>query len=130
MRYRSVAAGIAAMLPGLVLGQGVVKHQCTYGSLERHVEVFYETADAVPCEVHYRKVTEVPGERLVLWRANNEAGFCERKTSEFIAKLQDAGWNCGEANRPKPEAAGELDDEASDTDVLAPAADGSADDAL
>jgi hypothetical protein len=58
------------------------------------VEIIYETGVAVPCEVHYHKDTEAPGERQVLWSAYNESGYCERKTREFIAQLEGWGWEC------------------------------------
>lgn len=122
MRLRCLWACAMALLPGLILAQGVVKHHCTYGSLERRIDVLYETADAVPCEVHYHKDTEAPGERQVLWRANNQAGYCEQKTRDFIEMLQESGWDCGEQGNADTEDGDVSETDASDTDVLAPAA--------
>ncbi len=31
---------------------------------------------------------------MTLWRAENQAGFCEAQAEKFIAKLQDLGWSC------------------------------------
>jgi hypothetical protein len=70
--------------------------------------------------VHYYKDTEAPGERQVLWQAQNDAAYCASKTQEFIAKLTDMGWDCGQrAEVDEPEQP----DMADDTDSLAPADD-------
>lgn len=70
---------------------------CTMASLERTVELRYETpGDAVPCEVRYAKPSEGIGEQ-VLWRAEREAGYCEAKFGEFVDKLRGFGWSCSEA---------------------------------
>ena len=59
------------------------------------VEIYTEPGKTVPCEVHYFKDTEAPGESEVLWSAEAQAGFCEQKAAEFVAKLQGWGWQCG-----------------------------------
>ena len=87
---------LAFFLPAYALGQGPDNYRCTYGDLERRVEILREAGVSVPCEVHYYKDSEAPGAREVLWSATNEAGYCERKTKEFIAKLEGWGWNCGQ----------------------------------
>lgn len=70
---------------------------CTMASLERTVELRYETpGDAVPCEVRYAKPTEGIDEQ-VLWRAEREAGYCEARFGEFVDKLRGFGWSCGTA---------------------------------
>ena len=96
MNDRILAAFLAALLPGMSFAQGPHDYQCTYGDLQRRVVILYETGVTVPCEVHYYKNTEAPGEQQVLWRAMNETGYCERKTEEFVAKLQESGWNCSQ----------------------------------
>ena len=98
MSDKILAVLFAAMLPSLSFGQSPQAYQCTYGDLQRRVEIFYEAGVTVPCEVHYYKDTEAPGEQQVLWRALNETGYCERKTEELIAKLQGWGWTCGNAD--------------------------------
>ena len=108
---------IAVFLPVTLYAQDSTGYQCTYGGLERRVEIVYETGVTVPCEVHYYKDTEAPGEQQVLWRAVNEAGFCEARTAEFIDKLRGMGWNCQglaktEVAEPEPE---------DDTEALTPA---------
>lgn len=105
------------------------KYQCSKGSLVRRVEIFYEPGRAVPCEVHYYKDTESPGDRQVLWRAQNESGYCESRTSAFIEQLQAQGWDCDSAAEDVPQSGAEepvqSDDQSieqsDDTDALAPA---------
>ncbi len=94
MNTKLLVVILAAMIPSLSLGQGTQNYQCANGELIRRVEIIYETGVAVPCEVHYHKDTEAPGERQVLWSAYNESGYCERKTREFIAQLEGWGWEC------------------------------------
>ncbi len=111
MNTKLLVVILAAMIPGLTLGQGTQNYQCFNGELVRRVEIVYETGVAVPCEVHYYKDTEAPGERQVPWTAYNESGYCERKTREFIDQLEGWGWDCRQA------AAGQVDD----TEALMPA---------
>jgi len=112
MKTKLLVVILAAMIPSLSLGQGTQNYQCANGELIRRVEIIYETGVAVPCEVHYHKDTEAPGERQVLWSAYNESGYCERKTREFIAQLEGWGWEC-EQDAP----AAQVDD----TEALTPA---------
>ena len=107
MNNKYLVAILAAALPALAMAQGATSYQCTYGDLQRRVEILTEPGVSVPCEVHYYKDTEAPGEREVLWSATSEEGYCERKTEEFIAKLQGWGWSCsagGAAPAPEPAA--------------------------
>ena len=74
--------------------------QCTQGSLVRSVEVVYEVPDqSVPCEVIYDKSREGGGIQS-LWRASNEAGYCEANAAAFVAKLRAMGWDCSDAADP------------------------------
>lgn len=126
---KTITMIVLAVLPGILLAQEPDNYRCTYGDLTRRVEIAHETGVAVPCEVHYYKDTEAPGEQQVLWRALNEAGYCEARTREFIARLEGMGWSCA-ANDAAPAAgmgdsAADADDmaEADDTGDLAPAED-------
>lgn len=118
MNYKILATLLAVLLPNLTFAQAPHNYQCSYGDLQRRVEILYETGVTVPCEVHYFKDTEAPGETQVLWRALNEAGYCERMVENFIAKLRDLGWACGQGGAPAPEQAvdAEQDTEAADGD--------------
>lgn len=122
--------------PGLALAQDAGKYQCTHGDLSRRVEILTEPGLTVPCEVHYYKDTEAPGESQVLWSAQAQEGYCGQKADEFIGKLQGWGWSCSAGAAPAPEAepaaepeaapepAPEAEEEAppsyDDTDVLSP----------
>lgn len=94
MRYLILAVGGLVVLGGeLAMAKSVT---CTMASLERTVELRYETpGDAVPCEVRYAKPTEGIDEQ-VLWRAEREAGYCEARFGEFVDKLRGFGWSCNE----------------------------------
>ncbi|MGI9264444.1 MAG: hypothetical protein ACR2QU_05925 [Gammaproteobacteria bacterium] len=111
-----------SLISGVVLAQGQTSYQCTMGEMTRRVEIMHETGVTVPCEVHYYKDTEAPGERQVLWRAMNEEGYCEAKTTEFVARLSDMGWNCGAGSMPtEPADMEDVDPEMiDDTEALAP----------
>ncbi len=111
---------LAALLPGLSFAQDAQNFRCTNGELQRRVEILYETGLTVPCEVHYYKDTEAPGELQVLWRAVNQSGYCEMKTQEFIAKLGELGWSCSPGAEPKQEPEQEPKRE-DDTETLTPA---------
>ena len=38
------------------------------------------------------------GAEQVLWRATNEAGYCEARAEEFLEKLESWGWQCDTGN--------------------------------
>jgi len=120
MQKRCLITVLLTIIPGVALSQNVTNYQCTYGDLMRRVTIIYEPGRTVPCEVHYYKDTEAPGEPQVLWRAVNEAGYCEAKTEEFVAMLTESGWSCSDASAAVAtpvEEPGELRD---DSDALAP----------
>ena len=113
MKQRVLVLSSAALLPLLASAQSSDDYRCTFDGMVRRVQIVYETGVAVPCEVHYYKDTEAPGEREVLWQAFNESGYCESQTRDFVAQLEGWGWQCeaGEGNAAGREAA-------DDTDVL------------
>lgn len=110
---------VAGFLPALVLAQDARSYTCSNADMIRRVEVFSEPGVAVPCEVHYYKDTEAPGERQVLWRAQNQAGYCEAMAGDFVVKLGELGWNCSASDDTAPAETVAEDD----TDDLAPAED-------
>jgi len=113
-------SSVISLLPAMLLAQGQTSYQCTMGELTRRVEIMHETGVTVPCEVHYYKDTEAPGERQVLWRAMSEEGYCEAKTTEFVAKLASMGWDCGTADISDDTSEMEEPETSDDTDTLAP----------
>lgn len=97
MTGKWILVSVAALVPALAAGQDADKTVCTLNDWQRRVEIVRETGVEVPCEVHYYKDTESPGERQVLWRANSQAGYCEERARGFVAELEGWGWNCGRA---------------------------------
>ena len=66
---------------------------CTNGPQERVISITYQDQDAkVPCNVEYTK----NGQTETLWHAENEYGYCDEKAEEFIQKLNELGWLCGD----------------------------------
>ena len=109
MRIRLILAAASFMAvtgSGSALAQGADNYSCTFGDLTRRIEIVRETGVLVPCEVHYYKDTEAPGEQQVLWRAQSEEGYCEARATEFVEKLVDWGWDCG-SDASQPDAAPE-----------------------
>ncbi len=115
---RTLVASVAILIPLSVSAQNAPGYRCVLEDLQRRVVIFYETGVVVPCEVHYFKDTEAPGEREVLWRALNESGYCESQAQAFIEKLEGWGWAC---NAAAP------DEAVDDTEDLAPATEPEAD---
>ena len=120
---------LSIAIPCLALGENDGSYQCSFGDLQRRIEILTDPGVSVPCEVHYYKDTEAPGEEQVLWSAASQEGYCESKTEEFIAKLEGWGWDCGQGAEAMPaaEPEAEPDDDAveeppayDDTDVLSP----------
>jgi hypothetical protein len=107
----------------VALAQDAGKYQCTLGDIVRRVEIYTEPGVSVPCEVHYFKDTEAPGQSEVLWSAQSQAGYCEQKATEFVARLEGWGWDCNASDaaapaaEPEEPAESEVED---DTDVLSP----------
>ena len=112
MRHTTLIGFLFLSLPGLALAQGA-ETSCSYGDMVRRVVIMTEPGVSVPCEVHYFKDTEAPGEDQVLWSAENQAGYCEEQAAGLVAKLEGWGWDCGSvsppaaAEAPEPAAAPE-----------------------
>jgi len=94
MRFPSLLLVPLALLPAFAIAADNGATQCTYGELVRRVVIMSEPGVSVPCEVHYYKDTEAPGEDQVLWSADSQAGYCEEKAAEMVAKLEGWGWQC------------------------------------
>jgi hypothetical protein len=94
MRNSNLTPGLLFILPGLALADGS-STQCTYGDMVRRVTIMSEPGVSVPCEVHYFKDTEAPGDDQVLWSASQQAGYCEQKAAGLVEKLEGFGWDCG-----------------------------------
>ena len=94
MKPGIVIALTAAALPSVAAAQEAGKFQCSYGDMQRRVEIASEPGTEVPCSVHYFKDTEMPGEQQVLWSAENDPAYCSSKAMELVAKLEGWGWDC------------------------------------
>lgn len=97
MNRNTVSAWLISLLPAFAAAQGA-SYTCSLDGLQRRVEIVTEPGVSVPCEVHYYKDTEAPGERQVLWRASNDAEYCEKKTGEFVGQMLAWGWTCSQAD--------------------------------
>ncbi len=104
MRHTTLIGFFLLALPGFALAQGA-ETNCTYGDMVRRIVVMTEPGVSVPCEVHYFKDTEAPGEDQVLWSAAQQAGYCEEKAAGLVAKLEGWGWDCGLGAPAAPEPA-------------------------
>lgn len=130
MNTKLICASLVACLPALAFGQAATSYQCSFEQLQRRIEIVSEPGVTVPCEVHYYKDSEMPGEKQVLWSASSEAGYCGARANEFVAKLREWGWQCnaGDPATPamEPETVTEETAESApgsdDTEALAPAA--------
>ncbi len=99
MIIRSVVFIGFCLVPFFALAQDGQVFKCTLNDNIRRVEVVaLEPGQSVPCEVRYAKETEAAGAEQVLWRATNEAGYCEARAEEFLDKLESWGWQCDTAN--------------------------------
>jgi hypothetical protein len=64
---------------------------CTNGGQERQIHILYTNeGSSVPCEVTYEKSIGTTS----LWRAENQAGYCEDMAMAFVEKQRGWGWEC------------------------------------
>jgi hypothetical protein len=96
-------------IPLLAVAQSNDSYECTMDGLIRRVVIDREGSAAVPCEVAYYKDAEAPGERQVLWSAENDAAYCTARATEFVSSLESLGWQCA-VTGAEPEAVTEEDD--------------------
>jgi len=80
---------------------------CSMDGMQRSVNVVYsQPGQNLPCEVVYEKssaaedISTAP--TLTLWRAEHQAGYCESRADEFVAKLQQLGWQCQATTEAMP----------------------------
>lgn len=100
MQKRRCLALFGWLLPVSLCAQNPSDFECSFGDLDRRLVIVSEPGVSVPCEVHYYKEDEQPDGHQVLWRATNEAGYCERQADQFKQKLIEWGWTC--TDRPIP----------------------------
>ena len=69
-----------------------VKTVCYSGDIRHVIQVVHPYGWELPCEVHFT----TPEESRVVWRAESDAGFCERKAQEIIDRRNEQQWQCRE----------------------------------
>ncbi len=83
-------AFLLAIIASTALATEKPRTICSKEGQQRLIEVVYTGEGKVPCEVHYSKETGTQ----ILWRAQEEVGYCEEKAAAFIKKQQLWGWEC------------------------------------
>jgi hypothetical protein len=126
MHKKILLVSLVMLIPGFVFAQATTSYECSYDGMQRRIVILTEPGVTVPCQVQYHKDTEMPGDVQTLWTASSDAGYCESKAKEFVAKLEGWGWACAagtDAAEPEaaPEAAPEppAEPEAADDDTEA-----------
>ena len=108
MRYTLRFAALLVLVPLIAHAQDDSYYECSFGGNIRRVEILYtEPGTALPCEVHYTKDSEAPGQIQVLWAAQNEAGYCDYQAREFVSKLEGWGWSCEDSSQVPAEDSAE-----------------------
>jgi hypothetical protein len=54
-------------------------------------------------------------------RSQNDAAYCASKAQEFVAKLNDMGWDCGQQAEVDEPVDADEPESVDDTDALTPA---------
>ena len=72
------------------------EYVCNFGDDKRLISVTYDNEhEPVPCQVQYDKGYGAE----MLWNAQSEAGYCESKAQEFVAKQESWGWSCSKVTQ-------------------------------
>ena len=73
-----------------------IGYRCTMGNAIRRVEINYPLSPkTLPCEVIYYKDTEQPNNPEVLWRAEQDASYCETQADAMVYNLTTkSDWKC------------------------------------
>lgn len=90
-----IIQGLTLTLLALPVAVQADSWSCRKDNDVREVHIVRPTGEPVPCEVVYKKLTEGAEDR-VLWRADNNAAFCEEKAKGFVEKQVGWGWTCVE----------------------------------
>lgn len=88
---KPLLVAVCSIIPFALQAEESAVTTCTKEAQTRRIEVRYPQAENSPiCEVLYSK----NGSSKVLWNAQNDISFCERKAAEFVAKQNSWGWQC------------------------------------
>ncbi|HEY7884707.1 MAG TPA: hypothetical protein VIC08_07120 [Cellvibrionaceae bacterium] len=95
---RIIISVIVGLLPAAAFASGNYHYSCKLQDEVRLIEVVYLLPEqTVPCEVRYQKNQEEPE---VLWRANNQEGFCEIEAQKLKRNQESWGFTCEDHNVP------------------------------
>lgn len=89
---------LSIMFTASAMADANYHYVCTQAPDVRLVEVAYLVPEQkVPCEVRYQKEDD---QSRILWRADNQEGFCELQAQNFIEKQREWGFECKSENAP------------------------------
>lgn len=98
-RLSVITFSALCLLPLAAASSENYRYLCTQQTETRLIEVVYLLPDqTVPCEVRYQRNSDEPE---VLWRANNQEGFCENKAQSLMHKQESWGFSCEGENLPE-----------------------------
>ncbi len=73
---------------------------CSSANKVREINIESPATAPLPCSVVYRKADEGFIEPQVLWSAQHDETYCERKAKGLVEKLELAGWVCSKTINP------------------------------
>lgn len=92
-------AALAGITSATVLAQENFHYTCKLELAQRTIAVAYLVPEqAVPCEVQYTKNDTEP---QLLWRADNQEGYCEEKVRQVVKEHEALGFSCEATNLPE-----------------------------
>lgn len=74
-------------------GLPTLNTSCVAGALTRNIWISYENQRGENCKVHYEKPQENAPSK-VLWSAQQDPQFCQRKAKELIEKQKGWSFEC------------------------------------
>ena len=104
-KFMAATTGLTVwLLAALLFAPPLYATTCSQNGMTRQIVIVYaHPGQDVPCEVVYEKPNRHNQiQTMTLWRADNEAGYCEQKAQEFAEKLQSLGWQCKDENTAQP----------------------------
>ena len=73
-----------------------LSYTCLHKQQIRKLFVSFPDGTPLPCTLDYHKVTESTEGRKTLWRARQDAQFCENKMIQMVEQFEEWGWDCSE----------------------------------
>jgi hypothetical protein len=97
------------LLPLLILGVAGAGAQtraaeflCRNGDLTRRVAIGPgDPGQSIACEVRYWRSASSGSAGEVLWRATQDAAYCEARARELLGRLRTGGWTCEAESDPR-----------------------------